>query len=150
MDFFVNFIIPRHSSLVNGLLFSISVISFNFLILDIPFRDLWLQIFICCCFLTRGLGLRNRRNSAEFSIEFQKLGNIFRKSWFVDWVGIPVFQMSYDIVTPCEFLVGFWETETHTRTRGGCHMSTFGSGHDNFISIKAVDFLNLLTIFLWA
>ena len=39
---------------------------------------------------------------------------------------------------PCEFLVGFWEIGTHSRTCEGCHMSTFGSGHDKFIGIKTI------------
>ena len=26
---------------------------------------------------------------------------------------------------PCELLFGFQETETHSRARGGCHVSTF-------------------------
>ena len=34
---------------------------------------------------------------------------------------------------PCESLDGAWETGTHSRARGGCHVSTlFGSGHDTF------------------
>ena len=43
-----------------------------------------------------------------------------------------------DIIVPCEFLNGAWETGSHSRARGGCHVSTlFGSGRDNFIGIRA-------------
>ena len=36
-----------------------------------------------------------------------------------------------DIILPCEFLNGAWETGFHSRARGGCHVSTFfGSGRD--------------------
>ena len=36
---------------------------------------------------------------------------------------------------------------THSRTRSGCHISTFGLGRDNFIGIRVVSFLNPLFIF---
>ena len=38
--------------------------------------------------------------------------------------------MDCDIWMPCVFLVGFQETEIHSRTREGCHMSTFWLGRD--------------------
>ena len=48
-------------------------------------------------------------------------------------------------------LAGLWlvfrETGTYSRTHDGCHVSTFGSGHDNFISIRANGFQNLHSIF---
>ena len=55
--------------------------------------------------------------------------------------------MGCDIRMLYEFLVGFRETETNPRTRGSCHMSIFGSGCDNFIGIRVVDFLNFHSIF---
>ena len=48
---------------------------------------------------------------------------------------------------PYEFLDEFREIGTHSRTRDGCQVSTFGSECDNFIGIKVVDFLNFLSIF---
>ena len=43
---------------------------------------------------------------------------------------VPIFQIGYDIVMPCEFLAGFQKIETHSTTHGDCHMSTFGLGRD--------------------
>ncbi|XWS56881.1 hypothetical protein CRYUN_Cryun09bG0123700 [Craigia yunnanensis] len=54
------------------------------------------------------------------------------------WVNILIFQMSYDIMIPYGFLIGFRETETHARAHSGCHMSAFGSGCDRLYS-KALD-----------
>ena len=48
---------------------------------------------------------------------------------------------------PCGFLVGFGETRTYLRTRGYCHVSTSGSGCDNFIDIRVVGFLNSHSVF---
>ena len=88
---------------------------------------------LCCfinyCFLIRGLDSKNRRNSIEFSVDFLEL-KISRNHMSIRWVGIPIFQTDYDIVKPCEFLVGFREIGTHLRTRGGCHVPTSGSMHD--------------------
>ena len=41
----------------------------------------------------------------------------------------------------------FWEIETHSRTRDGCHVSTLWSGRDNFIGIRVDGFQNLYFIF---
>ena len=49
-----------------------------------------------------------RRNSAKFLVEFQMLENFLSL----------IYQMS------CGLLIGFQETETHSRARDGCHMST--------------------------
>ena len=61
--------------------------------------------------------------------------------------GFRSFQTGHDIIMPCVFLAEFWETKTHSGTRGGCHVLTFGSEHDNFIGIRTVDFLNHPSIF---
>ena len=60
---------------------------------------------------------------------------------------ILVFQMGCGILMPCGFLVEFWKIGIHPRTRGGCYVSTFGSGHDNFICIRVVGFLNSYSVF---
>ena len=53
------------------------------------------------------------------------------------------------INVPCEFLNGTWEIGSHSRARGGCHVSTlFGSGRDNFISIRAMVFKMILSCFV--
>ena len=48
-------------------------------------------------------------------------------------------------------LAGSWlvfrEIGTHSRTCNGCHVSTFGSGRDNFFGIRVVDFLNFYSVF---
>ena len=49
---------------------------------------------------------------------------------------------------PYGFLIDFWETGIHSRTHSGCHMLTFGSVRDNFISIKAITFLHPHSIFM--
>ena len=48
---------------------------------------------------------------------------------------------------PCRFLIGFRETGTHSRACDNCSMSTLGSGRDNFIGVRAFDFLNSLIVF---
>ena len=60
----------------------------------------------------------------------------------VGWLGFFVFQTSHDTEILCGILDGFWETGVHSRTHDGCHVSTFGSGRDNFIGIRTVAFLN--------
>ena len=65
-----------------------------------------------------------------------------RSSW------VPFFSNELYIIMPWGFLIGFWETETHLRTRGCCHVSTFGSRRDNFIGIKVINFLNHLFVFI--
>ena len=89
-------------------------------------------------FLIRGLDPVYKWNSIEFSIDFRELKNLGIMS--LGWVF--VFQTGYHIIMLCEFLVGFWETRSHSRTRDGCHVSTFKSRRDNFIGIRAVHFLN--------
>ena len=47
-----------------------------------------------------------------------------------------------DIILACESLNGAWETGSHSRVHGGCHVSTFSrSRRDNFIGIRAPVFL---------
>ena len=58
-----------------------------------------------------------------------------------------VFQIGYDIKMPCGFLVGVRETGTHSKRRNDFHVSTFEWRCDNFINIRAIDFLNLPSIF---
>ena len=48
--------------------------------------------------------------------------------------------MGYDILMSYGFLAGFQKTEIYSRTRDGCHVSTSGSGRDNFIGIRANGF----------
>ena len=43
--------------------------------------------------------------------------------YFKLWVVI-IFLNELRYHMPCEFLDGVWKTGTHSRTRGGCHMST--------------------------
>ena len=44
---------------------------------------------------------------------------------------IPFFQTDSGIEMPYGFLVGFRETETHSRARDSCHMSTSESRRDS-------------------
>ena len=87
--------------------------------------------FINYYFLTKGLGLKHRQNSVEFLVNFQKL-KISKNHMSIRWIGIFVFQMGYYIIMSFGFLVGFWETGTHLRTRDSCHVSTSGSGRDTY------------------
>ena len=61
--------------------------------------------------------------------------------------GILVFRTGYDTVLPREFLARFWETRSHSRTRDGCHMLTFGSRRDTNKAIqtntKLINIINL-------
>ena len=55
-------------------------------------------------------------------------------------VGIFDFQTDYDILMPCEFLIGFRKIRTHLKTYDSCQVLTFVSRRDNFISIKVINF----------
>ena len=71
----INIIMLRHSYLVNGRIL-IMMLCFNILnCLDISYRDLWI---ICyeLCLLTGGLDPIYKRNSVEFSINFQEIENL--------------------------------------------------------------------------
>ena len=103
--------------------------------------------FINYNLLVGGLGPSYGQNSDEFSVDFRDL-EFFRNHIPIRWVRIIIFQTGYDIIMPCRSLVGFPETETHSRTHCYCHVSTFGSGRDNFIDIRAVGFLNSHSIFM--
>ena len=62
--------------------------------------------------LVEGLGLVFKRNSAEFSIDFQEL-EFLEIMRLIGWVGVLIFQMDCDIMMPCRFLAGFRKTMTH-------------------------------------
>ena len=88
-----------------------------------------LNCVLNCDFLTRGSSSVYRRNSVEFSIDFRVL-EYFRNYCLIGQVGIFVFQTNYDIKMPYGFLAGFRVTDTHSKTHGSCHMSTFELGRD--------------------
>ena len=78
-------------------------------------------VFINCILFDRGLGPVYKRNSVEFLIDFRELGYFINLLSNRLGVGIFIFQIGCDILMPCGFLIGFRETGTHSRTRGGCH-----------------------------
>ena len=110
-----------------------------------PIEEFVFGCFINCYFLAGSLGPIYKRNSVEFLIDF----------WELEYLEIVPnrlgkgsrFSNVYDIIMPCEFLVGFRETGTHSRTRHSFYVSTIGSRRDNFIGIRAIDFLNPHSIF---
>ena len=55
--------------------------------------------------------------------------------YFKLWVVI-IFLNELGYHMPCEFLDGVWKTGTHSRTRGGCHMSTSPGRGVTLIIIK--------------
>ena len=66
-----------------------------------------------------------KRSSAEFSTEFYELEIIFQiyrtsQKWIVNH-----FLNGLGYQMPCGLLFGFQETETYSRARDGCHVSTF-------------------------
>ena len=69
-----------------------------------------------CRIFYRFLGVR------KFRIHIPRLG--FKVSFFIKR------KTDYNIIISCRFLAEFQKTGSHSRTRSGCHMSTFKSGHD--------------------
>ena len=55
------------------------------------------------------------------------------------------FVVKLGYLKPCESLDGAWENGTHSRARGGCHVSTF-SGRGVTDTIEAYEFLKYLMV----
>ena len=53
-----------------------------------------------------------------------------------------------DIFLPCESLNGVWETGSHSRARGGCHVSTLFPGRGvTILLVSERQFVNDLSCF---
>ena len=83
--------------------------------------DVWLLIFIYCCFLTWDLGSKYRQDSTEFLVNFQKLEIL--ESVFYRLSCDFRFQTGYDIVMPYKFLDEFRKIKTHSKKYDDCHVS---------------------------
>ena len=127
---------PCHSCLVGGRILFL-MLCFNY------FKTVWIShIGICGLFIINYIFDRGFRFNFQTELyqNFGKFSGVrkFRNYVFRLGFRVFVFQTDYDIMMPCEFLAGFWKTGPLLRTRDDCHVSTFRSGHDNFICIRVV------------
>ena len=72
-----------------------------------PFLGFVEVVFMNCIFLGKGFSPVYRWNSVEFSVDFRELD--YFRNLLSNRLGvrISIFQTGYDILMPCEFLIGF-------------------------------------------
>ena len=93
---------------------------------DFPLMGMWYKLFS----LGRGISVLQTGCCRNFGNNIRIVKRYFSGGTLNLW--------RMDIILPCEFLNGVWETGFHSRARDGCHVSTlFGSGRDNF-SVKCL------------
>ena len=67
-----------------------------------------------------------KRSSVEFSVESEELDYFLNLVNLIGWGSVPFFKRT-TISDACELLIGYWETETHSRARNDCYVLTFSS-----------------------
>ena len=126
LSIYITILMPRHNCWVGGHIL-IMMICLNVLIFWISHWGICVELFYKLCFLVKGLGHVYKWNSTEF------LGVIKILVSYVIRFGFLFFKRI--VISKCfkSFWLVFREIGIYSKTCDNFHVSTFGSGCDNYL-----------------